>query len=303
MMLIRLVKFLSVLLLLVNLFLWVRPFALLALSVVNRSSACPISRVLQLIREDRHCYQVRDRIRQTSRLIKEDPAGFHLWDTPKGPVWIPADSDRLVAALLAEQELKIYGTGATGVHPNDVVLDCGAHVGLYTREALAAGARLVVAIEPAPGNLECLRRNLAGAIAAGHVVVCPKGVWDRDDYLALSRAPGNSGADRVLADQAPTQEWPEVPLITIDRLVDELKLERVDFIKMDIEGAEQRALSGARDTLARYKPRLAIAGYHRRDDPAKLPALISQAWGGYQMECGLCSEENGRIRPEVLFFH
>ena len=71
-------------------------------------------------------------------------------------------------SLLSEQEQRIYGApGDRGVHPGDVVFDCGAHVGTYTRESLKAGARLVVAIEPAPDNLEYLRRNLAKEIAAG----------------------------------------------------------------------------------------------------------------------------------------
>jgi FkbM family methyltransferase len=176
-------------------------------------------------------------------------------------------------------------------------------VGLYTREALAAGARLVVAIEPAPENLACLRRNLASELAAGRLVLCPKGVWDRNDSLVLERAPGNSGHDRVLVGPTPGRNAPVVPLTTIDKLVRDLRLDRVDFIKMDIEGAEQRALAGARDTLARYRPRLAIAGYHRPDDPERLPALVLQASPAYRIQCGLCTEENSRIRPEVLFFH
>jgi hypothetical protein len=49
----------------------------------------------------------------------------------------------------------------------------------------------------------------------------------------------------------------KVPLTTVDELVSELKLRRVDF-KMDIEGAEKRALLGARRTLATYKPQLAM---------------------------------------------
>ncbi|MCX7824006.1 MAG: FkbM family methyltransferase, partial [Verrucomicrobiae bacterium] len=47
---------------------------------------------------------------------------------------------------------------------------------------------------------------------------------------------------------------PEVPLTTIDKLVGELGLERVDFIKMDIEGCEGRALRGMLGLLRRHRP-------------------------------------------------
>jgi FkbM family methyltransferase len=47
------------------------------------------------------------------------------------------------------------------VRAGDVVLDCGAGIGLFARQALKRGARTVIAIEPVPENLECLRRNLS----------------------------------------------------------------------------------------------------------------------------------------------
>jgi hypothetical protein len=93
------------------------------------------------------------------------------------------------------------------------------------------------------------------------------------------------------------------PLTTIDKLVSELKLERVDFIKMDIEGAEPKALAGAHDTLAKYHPRLSISAYHKPDHPKLIPAAVLQAWSGYQMQCGPCAEENASIRPDILWFH
>jgi FkbM family methyltransferase len=284
--LVRLIKVLIVLVLLANLFLWVRPVALLTLAIVNRSAVCPLSQEFTIISEDRHYSHARDRFVKASRLISQDPLGLHLWDTPKGTIWIPADSDQLVTALLAEQGLKIYGAGPTGVRPGDVVPDCSARVGVYTRVALAAGAWVVVAIEPASENLECLPRNLRTDIAVGRVLVYPKGVWDRDEYLTLARVGGNSGQDHVSVDPDGAQRWSKVPLTTIDKLVGELKLERVDFINMDIEGAERQALAGARDTLTRHKPRLAVAAYHLPDEPEMLPAVIFQAWSGQQMECG-----------------
>jgi FkbM family methyltransferase len=62
-----------------------------------------------------------------------------------------------------------------------VVLDVGANVGTDTKSALAAGAAVVVAIEPEPVTLECLRRNLAAEIREKWVAIVPKGAWDKED--------------------------------------------------------------------------------------------------------------------------
>ena len=94
-----------------------------------------------------------------------------------------------------------------------------------------------------------------------------------------------------------------MPLTTIDNLVRELKLERVDFIKMDIEGAEPKALAGARETLSRFRPRMALSTYHAPDHPLTVPAAARAAVPDYQIQCGVCTQFDTRIRPDVLFFH
>ena len=68
-----------------------------------------------------------------------------------------------------------------------------------------------------------------------------------------------------------------LPVTTIDSLVEELRLGRVDFIKMDIEGAEQRALVGARTTLTTWRPRLAIAVENLPEDQYRVPELVREA--------------------------
>jgi FkbM family methyltransferase len=73
---------------------------------------------------------------------------------------------------------------------------------------------------------------------------------------------------------------------TIDALVERQGLERVDFIKMDIEGAERAALIGARNTIARHKPKLAISGYHSEDDLIIIPMLIKRLHPDYEIHFG-----------------
>ncbi len=278
------------------------PARLAAIVVLGRSPACPMARAIHSADELQKQIAYKDDILHTSKLLEKDPAGYHLWNTPDGPYWIPQGSDYVLPYNLAEQRRKIYGVGEQDVQSGDIVLDCGANVGVYTRMALRNGARLVVAIEPAPENIECLRRNFAQEISGGRVILYEKGVWDKDEMLVMRVDPQNSAADSFIIKREGAVETKQLPLTTIDKLVAELKLERVDHIKMDIEGAEQRALAGAQATLAKYHPRLSLASYHVPSDPEKMPQLIRKAWPQYKMECGPCAEANGHVRPDVLYF-
>lgn len=279
------------------------PVRLAVLVLAGRSPDCPFSQARRSAEEFSRQVRLKDEILKGSREVEQDPAGYHLWETPRGRFWMPAGSDYVLPWNLAEQARKIYGTRETAVRAGDIVLDCGANVGVYVRDALEAGARLVVAIEPAPENIECLRRNFSAEVAAGRVIVYPKGVWDRDDFLTLNVDPGNSAADSFLIQREGSHGVQKVPLTTIDKLVAELKLERVDLIKMDIEGAEPKALDGARETLARFKPRLTISSYHAPDHPRLIPARIHAARPDYRMECGPCAEANWGVRPDILYFY
>jgi len=253
---------------------------------------------------------IEERILAESRFLEKDEEGHVLWQTPDGPYWIPSGEEKTLSSILAEMDRHVYGSAESGVRPGDVVLDCGAHVGAYTRQALAAGAKLVVSIEPSPVNAELLRKNLAHEIEAGRVIVYQKGVWHEESTLPFFVDPSNSaGSSFVFEDHAGHGHSAaveasiiEVPLTTIDALVAELGLEKVDFIKMDIEGAEQYALRGAVKTLKTLRPRLAIASYHIVDDQLRIPELVQAARNDYQMHCGPCGEREMVILPHTLLF-
>src|SRR5687768_10877169 len=279
------------------------PARLFALVMIGRGAVCPLDKAVEAPQELRRQIEVKERILGASTKIESDEKGFELWETPKGRYWIPRGSHFVLPFDLAEQERNIYVLGDVRAKAGDVVLDCGANVGVYTREALEAGARLVVAIEPAPENIEVLRRNYAAEINAGKVIVYPKGVWDKDDWLTLHIDPHNSAADSFMIEREGTHAIERVPLTTIDKMVQELKLDGVDFIKMDIEGAEVKALTGARETLAKFHPKIAVSAYHSPDHPVEIPKAVRAGWDGYRMECGPCAEANWAVRPDILFFH
>jgi FkbM family methyltransferase len=279
------------------------PLYILGLALIGHSRLCSPGQAFQGAVRYQH-FRKDDRITKRSHLVETDRAGFHLWETPRGRYWIPKGSDDVLLILLSQQESRIYGFDEqTSVHTGDIVVDCGAHIGVYTREALSLGAKLVVAIEPAPENLECLRRNFAPEIAAGRVIVYPKGVWDKEDVLTLYTYPGNSAADGfVIFNQAIAEGKQQIAVTTIDNIVRELNLKRVDFIKMDIKGSVLRALSGAQTTLREHKPHLAISTEEEPEGSEQIAAHILGLPIGYRMRCGTCAANNQGVTPNELFF-
>jgi len=238
-------------------------------------------------------------------MVRQEADGSQLWEVDSRRVWVPSGGAQWLNAAPFSRYRVLDTTGEVLVRPGDVVVDCGAYNGDSAQEALELGAKLVVSIEPSPRNLVCLRRNLEKEIAEGRILVVEKGVWDREDVLVLEQPSDNPAHDHIADGQAasPKQESVTVTLTTIDQLVEELKLDRVDFIKMDIEGAEQRALLGAKKTLAKFRPRLAVAAYHLPTDADEIPRIVRSIWPGYQLECGRCLVDGWRIRPHLYYFH
>jgi len=264
---------------------------LLGVALTGRSQ-CSFAATVNSLDSTQAIIATKNRIQQSMKLVRTDGT-LQLWDTPRGQMWIPASQVHWMPLVLAEQQEKIYGKGERDVHRGDVVIDCGAAMGEFTRTALDNGASIVVAVEPAPYKEPCLRRNFEREIAAGRVIVYPKGVWDKEASLTLYD-------DSVVEKRETTGTV--VPLTTIDHLVAELHLPRVDFIKMDIEGAEKQALTGARQTIQKYHPRMSIATEHLPDDPVAIPQLV-RSIAPYQLQCGPCEWEQDHIRPQVDYFY
>ncbi|HTS28861.1 MAG TPA: FkbM family methyltransferase [Bryobacteraceae bacterium] len=243
-----------------------------------------------------------EEIGAASKVIETDPHGFELVETPMGRYWT-VPHDRFLKYTLGEEKLEIYDGDEVAVKSGDVVLDCGANVGVFTRTALNRGARLVVAIEPAPATVVCLRRNFEKEIADGRVMVVPKGVWDHTDVLDLAEAgDGDTTGDSFVLGQDAKSHKVKVPLTTIDILAGELNLPRVDFIKMDIEGAEKQALRGGTETIRKFHPRMAIASEHLPDDVVAIPKVVNAISKDYTIRSSSCKDDFFQIKPEVLLF-
>ncbi|MBP2293693.1 FkbM family methyltransferase [Azospirillum rugosum] len=158
------------------------------------------------------------------------------------------------------------------VRPGAVFIDAGANIGLYTLKAarLAGPEGTVVAVEPGRTAADRLAANVAlNRFAKVHLV--RKALSDRNGTAVLHHvvAGGDLQAFSLLGDSA-TREGEEVATVTLDSLVEELKLPRIDCIKMDVEGAEPMVVEGARRSLERWHPTILFevnsAILHRRGE-------------------------------------
>ncbi len=169
-----------------------------------------------------------------------------------------------------------------GPRLHDHVVDAGACFGdtaLAFAAAVCPNGR-VYAFEPLANHLEIIRYNVAQNPALADAVrTMGYGLGDVS-RRAAPPIPASVLSPGFALSAIPDQE--RVPVETLDNLVGEGEIQRVDFVKMDVEGCELRALRGAETTLRRFRPRLAISVYHRPQDMFEIPAFIHGLGLGYR---------------------
>lgn len=129
----------------------------------------------------------------------------------------------------------------------------------------------LIVFEPDPASYEnCLEISKKWGIR--DINIYNVGLWDKKDMLPFQM---NEGGSRI--SDAGTA------MVSLDSLDCILSGKKVSFIKMDIEGAELRALYGSRDTIIKYKPKLAICVYHKPEDIIEIPAYIHKLVPDYKL--------------------
>ncbi len=154
-------------------------------------------------------------------------------------------------------------------------VDAGANAGLYALAVRSLGPARILAVEPEPEMLRRLRVNLALS-GAEDVIVAPVALAAEEGTVRLAVSERNRGATGIAAGA----EGPEAPARPLLALLREQGFERVDALKIDIEGAEEPVLCAfLRDAPPALRPRLVILEALRGADT---PALALLARAGYQ---------------------
>jgi len=155
----------------------------------------------------------------------------------------------------------------------DWVIDAGAYMGMFSIYASGkvGSEGRIFAFEPISEAQKLLRRNLE-LNGIKNVEVIPFALGEKKKELDFSTPVGNLGNSSAVFDYKGKVE--KVNQITLDEFMEENKISKIDFIKADVEGMERNLLAGAKNTIKRFKPKIAICSYHLPDDPELLGKMI-----------------------------
>jgi len=179
----------------------------------------------------------------------------------------------------------------------DTVIDAGANIGTFSVKAAHDFPSVkIYAIEPATETFGLLEKNTAPYQS---VTCVHAGLGDREGKKELAKYHGQLGTARiegsVLAphdERYGAIEKETVSLTTIDALVRKQNIPRVDFIKMDTEGYEEKILRGAAETIKKWKPVIVMSAYHAPTDKTELPKLLKSICPEYVCELHRDAEED-----------
>ncbi len=145
-----------------------------------------------------------------------------------------------------------------------VFVDVGANVGKYT---VKLGNQLknkgtVIAVEPEPVNFKALQKNvklnnLENVFLEN--VACSDSNGFAEFYIDVM---GNYGGAHSLIKK--TKNKIKVKTRRLDHIIDKLKMENIDLIKIDVEGAEANVLKGASNVLKKYHPKIIFESWNKK---------------------------------------
>ncbi len=176
--------------------------------------------------------------------------------------------------ILEQYAYKLDGKPIVQVEPGDVVIDAGACWGdtaLYFAHKVGENGK-VYSFEFIPDNIKLFNINRSfnpHLTSRIELIEHPISNVTGDKIFFKDNGPGSKVEMQPFEGQTGS-----TTTITIDDLVKKNNIEKVNFIKMDIEGAEPNALKGAIETIKKFRPKLAIATYHSMDDFVNIPIWI-----------------------------
>jgi FkbM family methyltransferase len=185
------------------------------------------------------------------------------------------DWNEVEAIWLDEQYLL---TGKCEPENGDVAIDAGGFEGetaIWLADKVGVKGK-VYSFEPIPRNFRRLCENIDRNHLKNTIQPIHQGLWDKNTQINIT---DNGSCSTCLSEHGDM----EIPVVTLDAFVENESIPRVDFIKMDLEGAEYHALRGAAQTIKRWKPKLAVCVYHLPEDIYQIPVFIKSLVPEYRL--------------------
>lgn len=211
---------------------------------------------------------------------------------------VPAIKYGLYWVLHSDQYYYRAGGGEVRPEPGDIILDCGAFLGETSiKFATDVGPEgRVYGFDPFARHAQLATLNAAQNGLADRIRFVPAGASAKSNVASLDSLPPVEDPAKAEAQSVNPGRHvaPSDAMVAIDDFADWAALERVDYIKMDIEGSEADALAGCRRTIAKWRPKLAICVYHRFADLWSLQNDLAARYPFYRFYLGhhtLHSEE------------
>lgn len=141
------------------------------------------------------------------------------------------------------------------IKAGDVVFDIGASFGSYTLPALALGAH-VRAFSP-EHEYDLIHKNIK-INGFEHFTLFTVGLYSKDGYFKTDTTDFSTDAEVIKQNKGNWTGW-WIPVRTLDSLVNtNFPSGRIDFLKIDTEGAELEVLKGGIETIKKYKPKMLL---------------------------------------------
>ncbi len=194
-----------------------------------------------------------------------------------------------------------FETDAFKLDNNESYIDCGAYNGDTIEKMLdiyGGGVEHVYAFEMDKGNYAELQQNVKQLkdryrLSDDVFDVYNVGVWDKNEKLPYGKEVLGSNESFCLFKKE------NVDYAELVKMDDWLKGKKLSLIKMDIEGAEYKALQGARDIIINNEPKLAICLYHRLNDFWEIPTYIKMLVPQYKLY--VRHHQNGTMGGTVMY--
>ena len=222
--------------------------------------------------------------------IKVDIPDWVLTRMSLNKIGIPIELYLMPMLAMSDFVLKQYEYHSAQVtikaELGDTVIDAGTCWGdtaLYFANEVGHKGK-IYGFEFIPKNLEILKKNLSlNAELSSRIHMVEKPLWSQTDKLLYY---SDRGPASTLSFNPSEKADGQVMTLTIDDLAKNNPIEKIDFIKLDIEGAELEVLKGSLEVIKKHRPKLAIAVYHNLNDFIDIPEFISSLNLGYKMYLG-----------------